>query len=340
MKGRLEHNLSNENAIKTILVDVPPYLNEYYYSFKQGRMPSACLDYLRNIKKYLRFVSEAKGIRVQDLDVEDVASSQTISEYMDSIKTKIVDGEQVETSISIQQKNHTVLNSFFTFLCDNDYIDKNPMRNIRRRKGKDNINRKFLKEDDLRAILDQVDKGIGSELQRKRREIWKSRDKAILMIFMETGIRETALTEINIEDVDIESGTITVVNKGYKPYVYKIDSVLIDVIADWMYDRTKILGNTDRDALFITESRGRISRSTIIRLVKDYSAAALGYQVSPHKLRAAFANMILRNSNGNIYLVQRMLDHSSPNTTKIYLDDITEKDKENVANTVSNLIFQ
>ena len=39
---------------------------------------------------------------------------------------------------------------------------------------------------------------------------WKSRDRAIMMLFMQTGIRETALSEINIEDIDFENHSIKV----------------------------------------------------------------------------------------------------------------------------------
>ena len=66
---------------------------------------------------------------------------------------------------------------------------------------------------------------------------------------------------------------------------------------------------------------------------------ALGYKISLHKLRAAFVNMVLRNSNGNIYLAQRLLDHESPTTTKIYLKGITDEDKEKATLMVSDLLF-
>ncbi len=92
------------------------------------------------------------------------------------------------------------------------------------------------------------------------------------------------------------------------------------------------------DALFISDRKKRITSTTISRLVGKYSEDALGYSVSPHKLRAAYANIILRKSNGNIYLTQRLLDHASPNTTKIYLDDISEEDKDMATQMISSAI--
>ena len=52
MKGRLEHSLQIENNIKKILDELPDYVTYYYYEFKSGRQPKACLEYIRKIRKF------------------------------------------------------------------------------------------------------------------------------------------------------------------------------------------------------------------------------------------------------------------------------------------------
>lgn len=335
MQGRLEHAIQLETKTEELLNDMPDFVREYYSVFKQGRQPSAVYMYIRYLSRFLRFVNEdTKSITIEDLD-----SNSVVSSYMDSINTTVKCGEIRETSMAYRQSTYAVLNSFYSFLTDNDYIDKNPFRKIKRTKGKDVVERKFLTERDLRKILAAADVGVGTELQIKRNDAWRHRDKAILMLFMETGMRCTALSEINMSDVDLNKGTITVINKGHKPFVYKIEGKLVEALLLWVRDREKFLKDQEMDALFISDRKRRITARTIARLVEKYSEDALGYGISPHKLRAAYANMILRKSNGNIYLTQRLLDHASPNTTKIYLDDITEEDKDMATQMISSAIF-
>lgn len=51
MKGRLEHSLQIESNIRKILKEMPDYVTYYYYEFKSGRQPRACLEYIRKISK-------------------------------------------------------------------------------------------------------------------------------------------------------------------------------------------------------------------------------------------------------------------------------------------------
>lgn len=335
MQGRLEHAIECEAKAEEMLKDMPDFVKEYYSVFKQGRQPSAVLNYIRYLGRFLRFVNED----TKNITIEDLNSNAIVSSYMNSINTTIKGGEIRETSMSYRQSTYAVLNSFYSFLTDNDYIEKNPIRKIKRTKGKDIVTRKFLTERDLRRILAAADVGVGSELQIKRNDQWRHRDKAILMLFMETGMRCTALSEINVSDVDLNKGTISVINKGHKPFVYKIEGKLVEALLLWIRDRKEFLKDKEMDALFVSDRKKRITSRTISRLVEKYSEDALGYSISPHKLRAAYANIILRKSNGNIYLTQRLLDHASPNTTKIYLDDISEEDKDMATQMISNAIF-
>lgn len=337
MKGRLENSIKIETKITEILKVMPPIISEYYSQFKQGRQPRACYTYIVRLQDFLKSINE----NIMEITISDLNNVSAVSNFMTKISTTEKDGEIKETSISYQQLNWAILNSFYSFLCDNDYIEKNPMDKIKRVKGKDAVQHKFLTERDLKKILYSVELGVETKTDWEAFQIkWKSRDKSILMLFMETGMRCTALSEINIEDVNLDERTISVVNKGHKAYVYKIDNALVEVLREWLATRSEILGDTELDALFISTHKERLNSASISYLVKKYSKDALGYSVSPHKLRAAFANIILRKSNGNIYLAQRLLDHSSPDTTKIYLNDITEEDKDRATQMISESIFQ
>ena len=73
MKGRLEHSLQIENNIKKILDELPDYVTYYYYEFKSGRQPKACLEYIRKIRKFLMFISSnVKSIEAKEITKYDI----------------------------------------------------------------------------------------------------------------------------------------------------------------------------------------------------------------------------------------------------------------------------
>ena len=338
MKGRLEHSLQIENNIKKILDELPDYVTYYYYEFKSGRQPKACLEYIRKIRKFLMYInSDVKNIKADEITKYD------ITRFLDDISYTIDrDGNKKESSFSYQQCYHSVLKSFFEFLCENDYIENNPMYKIKRVRGEDYVNRTFLTEDDLKEILFVVSCGAGSDRAIAKQEKWRNRDKAIMMLFIQTGIRETALTEINIEDIDFENHIIrSVIEKGHKDKTFYMSGELEKVIYDWICDREEIMkNNPNEDCLFISHEKRRITARSVSNLVKKYTEEALGYSISPHKLRAAFANIMLKKTNENIYIVQQLLGHSRTETTKIYLDNNINQYNEMAANIISKTLFE
>lgn len=336
MKGRLEHALQTENNIKRLLKELPDYVTYYYYEFKSGRQPKACLEYIRKIRRFLLYInSNPKEIKATDITKFD------ITKFLDEI-SYIVDGNgnKKESSFSYQKSYHSILKSFFDFLYENDYIENNPMTKIKRVRKDDFVNRTFLTEDDLKEILLAVECGAGTYTAMAHQEKWRNRDRVILMLFIQTGIRETALTEINVEDIDFSTHEIkSVIEKGYKEKTFYMSEELEEAIQEWLYDRERIIDEREQDALFISQERRRMTAKSVANVVSKFTEEALGYKVSPHKLRAAFANILLKKTNENIYVVQQLLGHSRPETTKIYLDNNVNQYNEMAAEIISKSLF-
>lgn len=335
MKGRLEHSLQIENNIKEILSTLPQYVTEYYYEFKSGRQPTACREYIRKIAKFLYFIdsSDIKHIKASEITKFD------ITRFLDSIEY-VTDnnGNKKQSSLSYRKCYHSVLKSFFDFLLENDYITENPMNKIKRVRGEDFINRKFLDESDLKDVLLAVECGAGNRRSVAMQYKWKSRDRAIMMLFMQTGIRETALSEINVEDIDFENHIIkSIIEKGHKDKMFTMSSQLEKAIIDWLADREYIVNN--EDALFISKSKTRMTQKSLSNIVEKYTKEALGYSVTPHKLRASFANIMLEKTDENIYVVQQLLGHARTETTKIYLKNNLNQYNDMAADIIAKSIF-
>ena len=155
------------------------------------------------------------------------------------------------------------------------------------------------------------------------------------MTFIGTGMRETALTEINVDDINWEAGTLTIIDKRHKPHEYILPERLQEELENWLLDREEILGSEKSNALFISSMRSRISPRAVTDIVGKYSEYAFGKRISPHKLRAAFCT-ILYERTGDIELVRDAVGHSNIATTQRYIvkDNAAKRRSSAIMNSV------
>ena len=310
MKGRLEHGIRAKKNIECLLNSMPKYVSEFYYNIQISKEPTTCLEYLRKIKLFLEFM---------DYDITGISDAD-IGRYFDKITTKTnQDGTIQETSFAYKKATWTVLNQFLSYLTKKKIIPENPMEETERPAQKDNVKRYFLSMDDLNLILSSVKNGAGSKKAIAKQKEWIERDLLILFLFMNTGMRKTALSEINLEDISFGERILTVTDKRNKTQVYNITDEMEEVIRIWLRKRDNLLNGEQQDALFISSLRKRMSERAIYDLVKKYSEEALGYAISPHKLRAAFVSLYYEASGGDIKATCEAVGHADISTTSIYI---------------------
>jgi len=334
MSGRIEHRLKTEQTISRLLNNMPECMVEYYYNLSSKREIKTCEEYIRKVRKFLLYVnSDPIQIDWRQINETDIAK------YFKHIETKIMkDGKMANTSFSFRKENYTALNSFFKYLYKKGYIPHNPVEFIDRPTKKDSVSRKFMTEDDLSKIIKTVKCGAGSSRAIARQDNWWTRDLAIILMFITTGMRKTALSEIDINDINFTTNEIRVVDKEHETHTFNMPNILTDALIDWMYQREKILQGTDVAPLFISNRLKRMSPDSISLLVKKYTIEALGEPFSPHKIRAAFANIMLEHT-GNIKIVADALRHKQIETTKIYLNNDEKKVNKKTVD-IMNSIFK
>ena len=103
---------------------------------------------------------------------------------------------------------------------------ENPMNCVERPTSKDVVKRTNLDSFDIHFLLECIDGGAGSDFAKNKSAPWRMRDKAIITLLAMTGMRETALTEINVNDVDFIAGTVKVIDKRHKTHVYKMNKAI------------------------------------------------------------------------------------------------------------------
>lgn len=334
MNGRVEKDMMIFRKIENALVNYPDYVISWYYYLKANDQSAmTCRDYINKLTSFLEFINkDIKNIKLTDFNVD------TITLYFLKVKIK-EDG--TETSKSYRQCIWSCLNNFFKFLYNRNMIPQNyfELSGIKRTKGNDlekiNKNRIMLKQDDFKKILAVIDTGVGSNKAKGYQRRYRNRDKAIFLIFMTTGIRKTALEEINVRDIDFEKHTLDVIEKQHKSFTYYLSDEVLEVIDDWLIDRFFLLGEKDDGALFISKENKRMSGNSIAKLVDKYSSAALGYHISPHKLRSGFAS-ILYEKKHDVEYVRRAMNHSQITTTQRYI--VTKNnEQEEAANIISEI---
>ena len=323
MNGRLEHKVKNEGYVKRHLNDLPECVSQYYYSRSSSKESKGSAEYIKKIKSFLSFINQdTKSIDVSKITEDDV------SKYLHGIEQTIDNNGNIrETTFAYRKQVHSILNSFFEYLRKRRIIAENPMDCIERPVSKDIVKRKYLDSFDIQFLLESVDKGAGSDIQKNRQKNWKLRDKAIIILLAMTGMRETALLEINMDDLNFDDGTIKVIDKRHKTHIYKMNESMRNALMNWISDRALKLSGENIDALFISNRKQRLGTKSLVAIVEKYSLEGLGYKISPHKLRAAFCT-ILYKKTGDIEFVRRAVGHSSIETTQRYIvDDDTAKDE-------------
>ena len=166
----------------------------------------------------------------------------------------------------------------------------------------------------------------------------QKRDYAILMLFLNCGIRRSELVGLNISDVFEDR--IRVIGKGNKERIVYFGSACHNAIEAYMDERNKMT-LTDNRALFGSRNGNRISVTAVHRLVeKALMKAGLDVtQFSAHKLRHTAATMML-SGGVDVKTVQEVLGHENLNTTQIYTHiESTELKIAAEANPLSKLEF-
>jgi integrase/recombinase XerD len=145
------------------------------------------------------------------------------------------------------------------------------------------------------------------------------RDRAILELLYGAGLRVSELTGLDVDDLDLEVGSVRVLGKGGKEREVPIGRMARDAIDAYLTrGRPALAGPRSRAALFLNARGGRLTRQSCARLLDTHArAAGIRRRVTPHDLRHSFATHLLEGG-ADVRVVQELLGHASVATTQIY----------------------
>lgn len=325
--------------------DCPQILREFltYHETIKGQSQLTISEYALDLRMFLRFVklmrsemsinTPLEDIPIKDINlnfVREITTSDVFDflSYLASDRALNPDSPAPDygVSASTRARKLSAIKSFYKYLTvRTKQLEENPVADLEYPKLRKSLP-KYLTMEQSAALL----RSVSGQNQ--------VRDYAILMLFLNCGIRRSELVGLNITDV--YEDRIRVVGKGNKERFVYFGTPCRRAIDAYMAERNeKVL--TDNRALFGSRNGNRISVTAVHRLVeKALKQAGLdSTQFSAHKLRHTAATMML-SGGVDVKTVQEVLGHENLNTTQIYTHiENTELKIAAEANPLSKLDF-
>ena len=145
------------------------------------------------------------------------------------------------------------------------------------------------------------------------------RDRAMLETLYAAGLRVSELVNLRLDHLDLDAGVCRVLGKGGKERLVPLGEAAIDHLRRYLDQaRPDLIKQRQSPAVFVTRSGRALTRQAFWRNLRRYArAAGIGGDLSPHRLRHAFATHLI-NHGADLRSVQMLLGHSSLSTTQIY----------------------
>ena len=135
---------------------------------------------------------------------------------------------------------------------------------------------------------------------------------------------------MKIHDIDLKKKKVTVTGKGNKQRTLHITDEMAGIISDWLTVRKNFINSDKADNLFISKKGNPLAIRTIEDNFKKIIATLkinVSFNVTPHTLRHSFASH-LNDEGVDILVLQKLLGHSTPRSTDIYIHPSEKKVRE------------
>lgn len=208
---------------------------------------------------------------------------------------------------SIRRKEQAA-RAFFRFLLKRGFVKVNPAAELELAKFKKPLP-SYVRIDNMNALLD----GDIDETDFKL-----VRDRLIIMMLYETGIRRAELIGLKDADVDVPKRELKVLGKRNKERVVPFGDELADAITAYRRLRSATTGLDRTERFFVRENGDELYASLVYRTVHSLLATVGGgRKLSPHVLRHTFASAML-NNGAELNSVKEILGHESLAATQVY----------------------
>lgn len=283
----LEHTLFQYEIIENVSVKEEDDTKELIISFISSKRIEGCSE--KTLRYYQSTIDKmilGIGKSVRKILTED------LREYLTKYQK-----ENQSSRVTIDNIRR-ILSSFFSWLEEEDYILKSPVRRIHKVKTASNIKETYSDE----------------SLELMRDSCSEKRDLAMIDMLASTGMRVGEMVLLNREDIDFNERECIVFGKGDKERVVYFDARTKIHLQEYLQSR-----EDDNPALFVSlkSPYNRISIGGIEVRLRELGKNLGLHKVHPHKFRRTLATMAI-DKGMPIEQLQRLLGHKKIDTTLQY----------------------
>lgn len=305
--------MSNIKNVKKTPIILEDFLN--YMETIKGVAPNTAKEYYFDIRTFFRFIKLRYKLVDPDIDFTEIDISDIDLEQIKKLNIQDLHGyisyadKKLENTNTTRSRKVASLRSFFHYLYSIvNLIERNPAEALEFPK-KETRHPTYLTLIEAQHLLDVV-------LENKNEE-YRKRDYAIIVLFLNCGLRLSELSSIDINKIK-DNDTLSIIGKGNKERTIFINEACVEAIEDYLNIRPE--NPKDADALFISKQKNRMSNRAIQHMVDKYLKKA-GFDLSrysTHTLRHTAATLMYKHGNVDIRALQEILGHESVATTQIY----------------------
>ena len=299
-----------------ILQSCPPVIRDFltYNETIRGKSSRSVEGYFLDLQTFFRYILLVRGLVPKSAEFEKITIEKVDIELIKTVTVSdlyaflVFCKEERQNGAASRARKTSTLRIFFKYLSVQTHqLDNNPAEMLETPKVKQSLPKHLTLEDSL-ELLNSVEGP------------YKERDYCILTLFLNCGLRLAELCALNLSSISGD-GTLTVVGKGNKERMVYLNSACLEAISKYLPVRhNEGVPASDKNALFISRNKRRISPKTVQHIVKTYLEKSglgdMGY--STHKLRHTAATLMYQHGNVDIRVLKDILGHANLGTTQIY----------------------
>jgi len=275
------------------------HLKNYLISCKvEGKSPATIATYTQRLTDFYHFIASC-----ETPDGMKQLSSSEVRLYMLSLQER-------QVSPATVYAYYRSLKTYFNWLINEDVLDTSPMGRIKPPRVPRVLVKPFT-EEQLGNLL----------LLCSGDKFLPVRNRAMVLLFLDTGLRLAEMASVMLQDIDIDHSLIKVMGKGSKERV-----VAMSLTTEKSMIRYLLLRDDDYPHLWVTEERRPMTRDGVQVTIKKLCrrAQVTGVKIGPHAFRHTFATKCLENGASE-FEVQCLLGHSTLDMTRRYTQTLNSE---------------
>jgi integrase/recombinase XerD len=283
-----------------LAVEAERYLD--HLAVERGLSEHTLSAYRRDLRRYVAFLTRREMLEPGEVE------EATVRSFVASLSASTHGPDDAPYRATSVARTLSAVRSFHRFLLREGVTDRDPAVGVPQPRLPRSLPRP-LPVEDVRRLLEAPDEGSPAGL----------RDRAILELLYGSGLRISELTGLDVDDLDLEEGSVRVLGKGGKEREVPLGSFGRDAVGAYLTrGRPALASVATRGAVFLNARGGRLSRQSCARLLSRYvRLAGIERRVTLHTLRHSFATHLLEGG-ADVRVVQELLGHASVATTQIY----------------------